>query len=201
MKRIVVLVSGRGSNLKKLIDDSAEENCPYEIVLVISDKSNILALDLSREAGIPIKVIHYKEMKNRKHAEKVIHHFCDLFTADFIVCAGFMKVLGTSLIKKWENKILNIHPSLLPAFPGLKVHERVIEAGAKVSGCTVHFVTGELDGGPIISQRVVTVYDHDTPETLAVRVLEQEHILLPYVVRKMAEDKIVVDNGKVFVVE
>jgi len=195
-KRIGVLVSGRGSNLQALIDKLPE--LPVEISLVISDVPTAAALIRAAEAGIPTAVI---EPKGRSKAEFQTELALKLkeYGAEFVVLAGFMRILGKEFLSQAPGPVINIHPALLPAFPGLHAQAQALNYGVKVSGCTVHFVDEGMDSGPIIAQSTVSVLDTDDEDTLAARILEQEHKLLPEVVRLMALGRISCDNRKVMV--
>jgi phosphoribosylglycinamide formyltransferase-1 len=192
--RTAVLISGRGSNLKSLIAASADPTYPAEIVLVISNVETAGGLTIARDAGIATKVIPHKPFPSREAFDAEIDRA--LREADVaLVCeAGFMRIHSAWFAQAWAGKILNIHPSLLPKFPGVRVHEQVLAAGEKESGATVHFVTPDLDSGPIIAQAKVPVLDGDTVETLAARVLEVEHRLYPEAVKMVVEGR-VVQNG------
>jgi len=185
--RTAVLLSGRGSNLKALIEACRAPDFPAEIVLVISNVESAGGLAIARDAGIPAKVIPHKPFPSREAFDAEID--AALRAADVaLVCeAGFMRIHSAWFVKRWENRILNIHPSLLPLFKGTKVHEQVLAAGAKESGATVHFIVAELDSGPIVAQSKVPVLEGDTPETLAARVLETEHELYPQALKLVAQ--------------
>lgn len=190
MFKIAIFLSGRGSNFKTILKHIEEKSLPIEVCLVLSDKKKAAGLEHAKEAGIPTEVVprRVKEQSleefNFKLAETTLK-----YQPDLVVLAGFMRVLSSEFISKFENKIINIHPSLLPAYPGLNVQQRAIDAGEKVSGCTVHYVVEEVDAGPIIDQISVPILEGDTAETLAARILEQEHILYPRVVEKLALEK------------
>lgn len=196
MLKIAVLISGRGSNLKAIMDDSKKDKCPYSISVVIAD-SSCPGLQYAREENIPTYIVNYKDYNSRKDAEVKIHNILTCFDVGLVVLAGYMKLLTSYLITHWENKIINIHPALLPAFPGLHTHERALERGVLFHGCTVHFVDSGMDTGPIILQRVIAVLPIDNAETLADRVLRQEHMALPYVIRRFAADELHVVDKKV----
>ncbi len=185
--RTAVLISGRGSNLKSLIDACAASDYPAEIVLVISNVEIAGGLQFARDAGIPTRVIPHKPYPTREAFDAEIDRA--LREADVaLVCeAGFMRIHSAWFAERWAGRILNIHPSLLPKFPGIRVHEQVLAAGETESGATVHYLTADLDSGPIIAQARVPVLPGDTPETLAARVLEVEHKLYPEAVRMVAE--------------
>lgn len=194
--RTAVLISGRGSNLASLIEASRAPGYPAEIVLVISNKADAGGLAIAEQAGIPTKAIPHKQFVSREEFDAAVD--AALRDADVsLVCeAGFMRIHSEWFVRRWEGRILNIHPSLLPAFPGIHVHEQALAAGAKMSGCTVHFLTAELDSGPIIRQATVPVLPDDTPDTLAARVLEQEHKLYPEGLRLVATGKVKLENGR-----
>ena len=193
--RTAVLISGRGSNLQALIDAAADPSFPAEIVLVISNVADVYGLERAQQAGIATVVISHKGLSREAFDAKVD---AALEAADVqLVClAGFMRILSDGFTRKWEGRMLNIHPSLLPAFKGVHVHEQALKAGVKFSGCTVHFVVPELDSGPIVEQAVVPVLANDTPDSLAARVLEQEHVIYPAALRLVAEGKVKLEGGR-----
>lgn len=205
-KRIVVLVSGGGTNLQALIDaqQKGELGCG-EIVCVISSKSDAYALTRAENAGIPTRVIKRADYSSVKEYSVAVRDALIEENADFVVYAGFMTVLDESVCDAFENRMINVHPALIPSFCGkgyygLHVHEEALKKGVKVSGATVHFVTAECDGGPIILQKAVEVKDDDTPETLQRRIMEQaEWKILPQAVKLLCDGKIKVENGKVYV--
>ena len=175
--KVAVLISGNGTNLQALIDACIAPSYPAEIVLVISNKANAKGILRAREAGITTRIIDHTNYSSREDFDTELSMILSNSKCKLVCLAGFMRILSESFVNTWPNSILNIHPSLLPSFPGTKTHERALEAGVKVSGCTLHFVTAELDAGPIIGQAAVPVLDHDTPKTLANRVLIEEHKL------------------------
>ncbi len=202
--RLAALISGRGSNLQALIDTCRAADFPAEIRLVISNRPNAAGLDYAAQAGIDALVIDHTDFPDRTTFEKRLD--CCLHDAGIeLVClAGFMRLLTAEFVGSWRNRLVNIHPSLLPAFRGTKVHERVIAAGVRISGCTVHYVRPEVDSGPIILQAAVPVHQSDDPNTLAERVLRAEHQTYPQAVRLIAEgrvniegDRLKIDNGAV----
>lgn len=195
--KIGVLVSGRGSNLQAIIDACKDPSYPIEIACVISNNDNIEGIERARTVGIPTHVISNKDFPSRDEFDEAINTSLLDFGAEFVCLAGFMRILTSGFVKKWENKIINIHPSLLPAFKGAHPHDDVIRAGVEVSGCTVHFVTAEMDGGPIIMQEEVDVDEEDTAKTLAEKVLKKEHELLPLVLKLIAQKKVRIINGRV----
>jgi phosphoribosylglycinamide formyltransferase-1 len=178
MKRVAVLISGRGSNMTVLADRLAKGDLPAELAIVISNVAGAPGLERAAERGIPTAVVPHKG-KDRKTFETELQGVLTDAGAELICLAGFMRILSAEFTDRWEGRMLNIHPSLLPAFRGLHVHEQALEAGVAVSGCTVHLVTSELDGGPILGQAVVPVLSGDTPDSLAARVQKAEHVLYP----------------------
>lgn len=194
--RTAVLISGRGSNLQALIDAARADDYPAEIALVVSNVESAEGLERARDAGVPAKIIPHKTFASREDFDAAID--AALREADIsLVCeAGFMRIHSEWFVKRWEGKLLNIHPSLLPAFPGIRVHRQALDAGAKVSGCTVHFIVHALDSGPIVAQAAVPVLPDDTPETLAARVLIEEHKLYPAALRLVAAGEVKLENGR-----
>ena len=192
MKKIGVLISGRGSNLGALID--AQAGAPYKITLVISNIEGAGGLQRAGAAGIATKVIPHQG-KTRESFDSELDDALRNAGVDIVCLAGFMRILSDGFARAWEGRLVNIHPSLLPAYKGTKVHERVIAAGEKSSGASVHFVVPELDAGPVIAQASVPVHPTDTPEILAARVLEAEHKLYPAALRLLAEDKVKLEKG------
>lgn len=189
-----VLISGRGSNLQALIDASYAESFPARIGLVISNNEDAGGLSRARSAGIPTRVIPHAG-KSREAFDAELDAALRAAGMEMVCLAGFMRILSDDFVRGWEGRMLNIHPSLLPAYKGNKVHERVIQAGEKESGASVHFVVPELDAGPVISQATVPVLPHDTPETLAARVLEAELRLYPTALRLVCEGRVRLENG------
>jgi phosphoribosylglycinamide formyltransferase-1 len=187
---LAIIISGRGSNLQSIIDACQDENFPARIKLVISNEPGVYGIERAQAAGIPTEIVHHKLYPSRREFEEALSESLKKYTIDLICLAGFMRVLTPDFVSKWEGKMLNIHPSLLPAYPGLHTHERVLAAGEKESGCTVHFVTPGLDEGPTLLQKRVQVMGNDTPDTLAARILEQEHIAYPEAIRLIALGKV-----------
>jgi phosphoribosylglycinamide formyltransferase 1 len=185
-KRVAVLISGRGSNMRALVEAARDPSYPADIIAVISNKSDAGGLGFAAENGIPTFVISHKSHHTREDFDRALHVMLTQLQAELVVCAGFMRVMTPEILDPWKGRMINIHPSLLPAYKGLHTHERALADGAKEHGATVHFVTSELDGGPIIAQARVPVLPDDTPETLAARVLEVEHLLLVNSVAKVA---------------
>lgn len=191
--KVAVLISGNGTNLQALIEACIAPSYPAEIVLVISNKANAKGILRAREAGIKTRIVDHTNYSSREEFDTELSMILSNSKCELVCLAGFMRILSESFVNTWPNRILNIHPSLLPSFPGTKTHERALEAGVKVSGCTLHFVTAELDAGPIIGQAAVPVLDNDTPKTLANRVLIEEHKLyvlgLELVANKILKNK------------
>jgi phosphoribosylglycinamide formyltransferase-1 len=195
--KVAVLISGRGSNLQALIDACAEPNFPAQIMLVIANVANAPGLERARAAGIPAAVIPHSAYDRREAFDAAMDSRLTEAGAELICLAGFMRILGDDFVRKWQGRLINIHPSLLPSFKGTAVHEQAIAAGVKISGCTVHYVTSELDCGPPIAQAAVAVHDGDTAGSLAKRVLEAEHRLYPLALRLIAEGRARLESGHV----
>jgi phosphoribosylglycinamide formyltransferase-1 len=196
--RVAVLISGRGSNLSALIDAAKAPDYPAEIALVFSNREDAGGLAVARDAGIPTVVISHKDFASREEFDAAIDAALRAAGITLIAEAGFMRIHSEWFVKRWEGRMINIHPSLLPAFPGIRVHQQALDAGVKVSGCTVHFMVPELDAGPIIAQAAVPVLPGDTVETLAARILVEEHRMYPEALRKVAEGRVVLRDGKSF---
>ena len=199
MKRIAVFASGGGTDFQSVIDANEKEKF-CEIVYLIASKEGIGAIDRAQKHGIATAVFSKRDYPDTDALYKELTYLLNINRIDYIVLAGWLKIIPDSFIKTFEDRIINIHPSLIPAFCGagfygLKVHKAVIDYGAKVSGCTVHFVNEVPDGGAIIAQTAVNVEDSDTPESLQARILQEEHRLLPYCVKKLCEGKII-KNGR-----
>lgn len=186
-KRVAVLISGSGSNLQALMDACAAPDYPAQIVQVISNKADAYGLTRAENAGIATAVISHKDYPDRAAFEAVLHETLTAAKPDMVCLAGFMRILEAGFVQKWQDRMINIHPSLLPKYKGLHTHRRAIEAGDKEAGCTVHWVVPEMDSGEIIGQKRVPILPDDTEETLTARVLEQEHILYPEALRKVIE--------------
>ncbi|MFO7592770.1 MAG: phosphoribosylglycinamide formyltransferase [Pseudomonadota bacterium] len=186
---IVVLISGSGSNLQSIIDAS-QRDLPVDIRAVISNRADAYGLTRAREAGIATAVLDHKEYPDRESYDEALQELIDSYRPKLVVLAGFMRILSDDFVRHYEGRMMNIHPSLLPKYRGLHTHARAIEAGDAEAGCTVHFVTPELDSGPTIIQARVPVLEGDTPESLAARVLEQEHRIYPEAIRRFAEGKV-----------
>lgn len=188
--RLVVLISGNGSNLQAIIDNITDKNLPARIAAVISNKAGAYGLERAKKAGIKQHVLSQSDFTDRKHYDLALKHLIDEYQPDLIVLAGFMRILSNEFVEHYLNKMMNIHPSLLPKYKGLNTHQRAIDAGDKEHGCSVHFVTSKLDDGPVILQATVIIKDNDTAETLATRVHEQEHRIYPEAIRLFAENKL-----------
>jgi phosphoribosylglycinamide formyltransferase 1 len=185
-KRVAVLISGRGSNMRALVEAARDPSYSAEIVAVVSNKSDAAGLDFARDNGIRSFVISHKNYETREAFDRALNTYLQDLNVDIVACAGFMRVMTPEILDHWKGRMINIHPSLLPAYKGLHTHERALADGAKEHGATVHFVTSELDGGPIIAQARVTVSPGDTAEALAARVLEVEHSLFVEALAKVA---------------
>ena len=195
--KLAVLVSGRGSNLQAIID-KIESNClSADIALVLSNVKDAFALERGKRHGLDTVFLDPKTFPNRDEYENKMIEILQAKSIDLICLAGFMQILGKKFIQAFPDKIINIHPSLLPAFPGLNVQKKALEHGAKFSGCTVHFVNEEVDGGPIILQSTVPIIDEDDVTSLSERILEQEHIIYPEAIRLIIEKKLVFSGRRV----
>ncbi len=197
MKRIVILVSGRGSNLQAIAQRCAAEGWPARVVAAISNRPGAEGLEFAASQGIATSTVDHRQYASREDFDGELARVIDAFAPDLVVLAGFMRILSDGFVAHYAGRLLNIHPSLLPAFAGLHTHQRAIEAGCKVAGATVHFVTATLDHGPIVAQATVPVLAGDTPETLSQRVLAAEHVLYPLAVRWFVEDQLLLDDGRV----
>lgn len=196
-KRIAVLISGRGTNLQSLIDASDKADFPAEIVLVVSNKADAYGLVRAEKAGIATRVLPHTDYGTRAAFDEALDAILVPERIDLICLAGFMRLLTPAFIAKWPDKILNIHPSLLPAFPGLHVHQRAIDAGVRFSGCTVHIVRVKMDDGPIVVQAAVPLAQDDTAETLAARILQSEHRIYPKALEWIASGQARVEGDRI----
>jgi len=197
MKRIVILISGRGSNMQAILKVAAAERWPEQIAAVISNQPTAAGLDVARAAGIPALAVNHRDYPDREQFDAALAELIDQYSPDLIVLAGFMRILTSGFVNRYFGRLINIHPSLLPSFPGLHTHQQAIDVGVKVHGATVHFVTAELDHGPIIAQAAVPVHDDDTEDTLAKRVLEQEHLIYPQAVHDLMSGALKLVDGRV----
>lgn len=185
-----ILISGRGSNMEAVIKASKKGKIKACVTIVISDNPEAPGLIKAQKAGIPTKIVTYRKGENREDAEKEIAAIFDQHSVELVVLAGFMRLVSPWLIARYPGRMINIHPSLLPAFPGLEAQKQALKQGVKVSGCTVHLVDSGCDTGPILLQEAVPVLAGDTPETLSARILEKEHILLPKAIDLFARNKV-----------
>ena len=185
--RIGILISGRGSNLQALMDACAEPDFPAQIAIVISNRPGTQGLARAGEAGLPNNVIDHKDYDGREAFEDAVDQALRTARVEYVILAGFMRILTEGFVQRWRDRILNIHPSLLPAFRGLDVHARVLESGVRFTGCTAFFVRPEMDDGPIIGQAVTAVQPDDDESSLAARVLDLEHRLYPACVRRVVD--------------
>ena len=196
-KRVGVLISGRGSNMAALIEAAKDKDYPAEIALVLSNKADAAGLNVARAVGIATAVVDHTPFgKDRAAFDAAMQAVLEKHRIDIVCLAGFMRLLTPAFVAQWPQRMLNIHPSLLPAFKGLDTHQRAIEAGAKVHGATVHFVVAELDSGPIIVQAAVAVHKGDSEEMLAARVLKIEHQIYPLALKLVAEGRVQIENGR-----
>lgn len=195
--RLVVLISGRGSNLQAMLDQAASGELPVEIAAVISNRPGVAGLDRARQAGVSALELDHKNFPDRPAFESALIERIDYQRPDLVILAGFMRVLTAGFTEHYRGRLLNIHPSLLPKFRGLHTHERALAAGETEHGASIHFVTAELDGGPVIVQARVPILPDDDPDTLAARVLEQEHRLYPQAIRWFAEGRLRLDGERV----
>jgi len=195
MKRIVILISGRGTNMQALVD----ARLPAQIGAVVSNDPRAAGLDIARDRGISTHVVNHREYAERSRFDQALAEAIDKEDPDLIVLAGFMRILGDAFVTRFNGKLINVHPSLLPAFPGTDTHRRALQEGVKIHGCTVHFVTPRLDGGPIIVQAAVPVLPHDTEAALAARVLKEEHRILPQAVRWFLDGRLSIQGNRVLI--
>ncbi|MEA2087390.1 MAG: phosphoribosylglycinamide formyltransferase [Candidatus Caldatribacteriota bacterium] len=199
MINIGVLASGRGTNLQAIIEAIKEGKIEGRISIVISDNPDAYALKRAKQHNIDTQYINFKEFKDREDYDKEIIKILEEKKIDLVVLAGYMRILSPYFIKMYKNKIMNIHPALLPSFPGLHAQRQAIEYGVKISGCTVHFVEEGVDSGPIILQKAVEVKDDDTEESLAERILKEEHKIYPQAIQLFSQGRLVIKGRKVFI--
>ena len=197
MKRIVILISGRGSNMEAIVRACAAEGWDACVAAVLSNRADAAGLAFAAARGIATAVVDHRSFASREAFDAALVEAVDAHAPDLLLLAGFMRILTPGFVQRYEGRLLNIHPSLLPAFPGLHTHRRAIEAGCKLTGATVHFVTADLDHGPIVAQAVVPVLPDDTEDALAERVLAREHVLYPLAVRWFVDDLLRVDRSLV----
>ena len=196
---IVVLISGRGTNLQAIVDAITDGALPVDLRAVICNEPGAPGIERARRAGYETTVVHHRDFPDRERFDTALADAIDRSCPELVVLAGFMRILAPAFVRRYAGRLVNIHPSLLPAFPGLDTHARAIDAGAKVHGATVHFVTEKLDGGPIIAQARVPVLARDDPQTLAARVLEREHVILPRTLAWFAQRRIRMEGERVLV--
>jgi phosphoribosylglycinamide formyltransferase-1 len=197
MKNIVILISGRGSNMEAIVRALEAEKWPARIAAVVSNKADAKGLLYAQAHGIATAVVPSKDFASRAEFDAALQQVVDSFAPDLVVLAGFMRILTAPFVEHYAGRMLNIHPSLLPLFPGLSTHQQALDAGVLEHGATVHFVTAELDHGPVVAQARIPVHPGDTPDILATRLLVEEHKLYPYAVRLFVEDRISIENGEV----
>lgn len=197
MKSIVILVSGRGSNMESLLAAVASGELPVRIAGVLSNRPDAKGLETAAAHGVPTCVVDHKQFAEREAFDAAMAEAIDRFSPDLVVLAGFMRILTDGFVQHFAGRLVNIHPSLLPAFPGLHTHRKALEEGVRIHGCTVHFVTPTLDHGPVIVQAAVPVLDGDDEASLAARVLVQEHQVYPLAVRWFAEGRLRLVDGRV----
>lgn len=196
-KRVAVLASGRGSNFQAVIDAIRDRRVPASCVRLITDNPKAYAIERAKTAGIPFTVVDYESFPSRNAYERALLRAMQDCNADLFVLAGYMRIVGKEIVQAFAGRIINIHPALLPSFPGLHGQRQAIRHGVKVSGCTVHFVDDSLDGGPIIIQQCVPVLESDNEDTLAARILGEEHRCLPEAIRLICEDRLVIEGRQV----
>jgi phosphoribosylglycinamide formyltransferase-1 len=188
-KRVAILISGRGSNMQALVDAARAPDYPAEIVLVISNRPEAPGLAWAKAQGLPALALDHTRYESRAHFEGQLQSVLEISNIDLVALAGFMRLMTAPFVERWRGRMINIHPSLLPAFKGLHTHEQALAAGVRISGCTVHFVSSEMDAGPIIAQAAVAVCPGDSPDALAQRVLAAEHRLYPHALALVARDQ------------
>ena len=197
MRSIVILISGRGSNMEAILRTAQTEQWPASIAAVVSNRADAEGLKFAASHGIATAVVANKDYPDREQFDAALRAVIDGFTPDLVVLAGFMRILTTACVQHYAGRMLNIHPSLLPSFPGMATHRQALAAGVKVHGATVHFVTATLDHGPIVAQAVVPVLDDDTEQSLEQRVLVEEHQIYPRAVRWFVEGRLRIEDGRV----
>jgi len=194
MKSIVILISGRGSNMQAML----EAKLPCRVAAVISNRANAEGLDIAKAHGIPTAVVEHRDYADRDSFDAALARTIETFHPDYVVLAGFMRILTAGFVARYHGRLVNIHPSLLPAYGGLNTHARALHDGVKIHGCTVHFVSSDLDHGPIIIQAAMSVLPEDTEQTLAARVLHEEHRIYPQAIRWLCTDQVELnEQGKV----
>lgn len=194
MKRIAVLASGRGSNFQALLDSIAAGNINGRCVVLITDNKDAFAIERANKAGVPVVIHNFKDYPTKAAYETDLLASMNKADADLVVCAGYMRIIGPEIARAFKGKLMNIHPALLPAFPGLHAQKQAVDYGVKIAGCTIHFMDEGLDSGPIIVQKAVPVLEGDTEDTLADRILEQEHIAYSEAIALFCDDRLKVDG-------
>ena len=197
--RTAILISGRGSNMQALVDAARADDYPAEIVLVVSNRPDAPGLEWANARGLPTLAIDHKRYATRDAFEDALQKALEVAGIELVALAGFMRLMTPAFVEQWRDRMINIHPSLLPSFKGLHTHERALAAGVKITGCTVHFVRAEMDEGPIIAQAAVPVLSGDDPVTLAARVLAAEHRLYPSALKLVASGRIRRDGEKIVI--
>ena len=197
MKRIVILISGRGSNMEAIVQRCAQEGWPARVVAVVANRPQAAGLSFAAAQGIATAVVDHRAYGERARFDEALAEVIDGFAPDLVVLAGFMRVLTDGFVRRYEGRLLNIHPSLLPAFPGLAAWKQALAYGVKVAGCTVHFVDEGIDSGPVIVQRSVPVRDDDTPDSLHARIQTEEHQAYPEALRLLAAGRLRIDGRRV----
>jgi phosphoribosylglycinamide formyltransferase-1 len=195
--RAAIFISGRGSNMEALIRAAQDSSYSADIITVVSNRPDAPGLRLAQTSGLETSVIDHSAFTTQEQFERALHEHCTGRNIELIACAGFMRVLTAGFIERWQGRIINIHPSLLPAYRGLRTHERALQDGVRIHGCTVHFMTADLDAGPIIAQAAVPVFPEDTVEILAARVLKEEHRIYPMVLNWLASGLVTLHKGQV----
>lgn len=196
-RRVAILISGRGSNMMALVEAARASDFPAEIVTVVSSRPDAEGLAWAKAQGLPTTAIDHKAYATREAFDDAVHAALAAARTDLIALAGFMRIQSAPFVQKWQGRQLNIHPSLLPLFKGLHPHKQALDAGVRISGCTVHFVTEEMDSGPIVAQAAVPVEEGDTAETLASRILVAEHRLYPHALALVASGRATIESGRV----
>ncbi len=196
-RRTAILISGRGSNMASLVAAARHHDFPADIALVLSNRPDAPGLDYAKEHNIATAAVDHKIYVGRESFEAVMQQMLEMHRIDLICLAGFMRLLTPSFTQRWQGRMLNIHPALLPSYKGLHTHERALADGVKIHGCTVHFVVPEMDSGPIIAQAAVPVLDSDTADTLASRVLAQEHVIYPRALEMVASGRVHIEGHRV----
>jgi phosphoribosylglycinamide formyltransferase-1 len=197
MKKLVILISGRGSNMQAIVNACARERWPAQVAAVIANRPDAAGLQFAASQGIPTAVVDHRQFPDRQSFDIALANMIDAYAPDLLVLAGFMRVLTDGFVERYAGRMLNVHPSLLPSFPGLKTHQQALDAGVRVHGASVHFVTPRLDHGPIVAQSVVPVRAGDDAAALAARVLDTEHVIYPRAVRWFVEGRLALDGERV----